>query len=68
MISIYRQGETEGTFVDNENGELAFTPDDGSVKEIIKINGWDGAGFAVTETSEESVFSVGEEFEFPFVF
>ena len=68
IISIYRQGETEGTFVDNGNGELAFTSDDESVKGIIKINGWDGASFKVTETSEESVFSVGEEFEFPFVF
>ena len=68
IISIYRQGETEGTFVDNGNGELAFTSDDESVKGIIKINGWDGASFKVTETSEESVFSVGEEFEFPFIF
>lgn len=68
IISIYRQGETEGTFVDNGNGELAFTSDDGSVKGTIKINGWDGASFKVTETSGESVFSVGEKFEFPFAF
>ncbi|MFW5677515.1 MAG: DUF1311 domain-containing protein, partial [Acetivibrio ethanolgignens] len=64
----YRQGETEGTFVDNGNGELAFTSDDGSVKGIIKINGWNGASFKVTETSGESVFSVGEEVKFPFAF
>lgn len=68
IISIYRQGETEGTFVDNGNGELAFTSDDGSVKGIIKINGWDGASFEVTETLGESVFSVGEKVTFPFVF
>lgn len=68
IISIYRQGETEGTFVDNGNGELAFTSDDGSIKGIIKINGWDGASFKVTEVSGESAFSVGEEFKFPFVF
>lgn len=68
IISIYRQGETEGTFVDNGNGELAFTSDDGSVKGIIKINGWNGASFKVTETSGESVFSVGEEVKFPFAF
>lgn len=68
MISIYRQGETKGTFVDNGNGELAFTSDDGSVKGIIKINGWDGASFKVTETSGDSVFSIGEEVQFPFVF
>lgn len=68
IISIYRQGETEGTFVDNGNGELAFTSDDGSVKGTIKINGWDGASFKVTETSGESAFSVGEEVKFPFAF
>ena len=68
IISIYRQGETEGSFVDNGNGELAFTSNDGSVKGIIKINGWDGASFEVTETSKEHVFSVGEKVIFPFVF
>ena len=68
FISIYREGETKGTFVDNGNGELAFTSDDGSVKGIIKINGWDGASFKVTETSGEAVFSAGEEVNFPFAF
>ncbi len=68
VISIYRQGGTEGTFADNGNGELTFTSDDGSIKGIIKINGWDGASFKVTETSGESVFSAGEEFQFPFAF
>ena len=68
IISIYRQGETEGSFIDNENGELAFTSVDGSVKGIIRINGWDGASFEVTEISGASAFSVGEMFEFPFVF
>lgn len=68
IISIYRQGETEGTFTDNGNGELNFTSDDGSVKGIIKINGWSGASFEITEISGASAFSVGEIFEFPFVF
>lgn len=68
IISIYRQGETKGSFVDNGNGELAFTSNDGKVKGIIKINGWDGASFKVTETAEESIFFVGEEDKFPFVF
>lgn len=68
VISIYREGETEGTFVDNGNGELVYTSEDGSVKGIIKIDGWNGANFKVTETSCESPFSVGEEFEFPFTF
>ena len=67
-ISIYRQGGTQGTFVDNGNGELTFTSDDGSIKGIIKINGWDGASFKVTEISGESAFSVGEEVRFPFAF
>lgn len=68
IISIYRLGEIEGTFVDNGNGELAFISYDESIKGIIKISGWDGASFTVTETSGESVFSVGEEVTFPFVF
>lgn len=68
IISIYRQGEIRGTFTDSGNGDLAFTSDDGSVKGIIKINRWDFASFKVTETSGESVFSVGEEVEFPFAF
>ena len=68
IISIYRQGEAEGTFVDNGNGELTFTSDDGSIKGTIKLNGWDGASFKVTETAGESAFAVGEEFEFPFAF
>ena len=68
IISMYRQGETRGTFIDNGNGELAFASDDGSVKGIIKLNGWDGASFKVIETSGESVFSTGEEVVFPFVF
>ena len=68
VISIYRQGETEGTFVDNGNGELVYASKDGSVKGIIKINGWNGANFKVTEISGESPFSPGEELEFPLLF
>ena len=68
IITIYRQGELNGTFVDNGNGELAFTSDDGNVKGTININGWDGASFKITETMGESVFFVGEEVTFPFVF
>lgn len=68
IISIYRQGETKGSFVDNGNGELAFTSDDGNVKGMIKINGWDGASFKVTEAAGDSIFFVGEEDKFPFVF
>ena len=68
VISIYRQGETEGAFVDNGNGELVYTSKDGGVKGIIKIDGWNGAGFKVTEISGEAPFSVGEEFQFPVSF
>ena len=68
VISIYRQGETEGSFVDNGNGELVFTSEDGSVKGTITIDGWNGASFKVTEICGESPFSVGEEFEFPLTF
>ena len=42
VISIYRQGELKGSFVDNGNGELEFSSEDGSVKGIIQINGWAG--------------------------
>jgi len=65
ILSIYRQGRIEGSFVDNGNGEMAFSSDDGSVKGIIKINGQGGASFQVIEISGESPFWVGEEFEFP---
>lgn len=68
VISIYRQGEMEGSFVDHGNGELSFTSEDGSVKGMIKIDGWNGASFKVTETYGESPFSAGEEVEFPFAF
>ena len=68
VISIYRQGEITGTFTDNGNGELAFTSDDESIKGIIQINGWDGASFRITEASEGSPFSTGEEFLFPIAF
>lgn len=68
ILSVYRLGQIEGTFVDNGNGELAFTSYDESVKGIIKMNGWDGASFEVTEISGDSVFSVGEEIDFPFAF
>uniref|UniRef100_UPI004055A80B lysozyme inhibitor LprI family protein n=1 Tax=Acetatifactor sp. TaxID=1872090 RepID=UPI004055A80B len=68
IISIYRQGEIKGSFIDNGNGELAFTSDDGNIKGIIKINGWDGATFKITETIGAVPFSVGEKVEFPFAF
>lgn len=71
VISIYRLTEFQGTFVDNENGELSFTSNDADtriVKGIIKINGWDGASFTVTEAPEGYVISAGEEFYFPFAF
>lgn len=68
VISIYRQGEITGTFTDNGNGELAFTSDDESIKGIIQINGWDGASFRITEASDGSPFTTGEEFLFPIAF
>lgn len=70
VISIYKLGEIEGVFVDNGNGELSFTSNDADtriVKGIIKINGWNGASFTVTE-APEGFISAGEEFDFPFAF
>ena len=68
IISVYRMGEIEGSFIDNGNGNLDFTSDDGSIKGTIQINGWNGATFEVTETIGAVPFSVGEKFEFPFAF
>ncbi len=71
VISIHRLAKIEGVFADNGNGELSFTSNDadtGIVKGIIKINGWDGASFTVTEAPEGYILSVGEEFDFPFAF
>lgn len=68
VISVYRLGQLEGSFVENGDGKLEFTSDDGCVKGIIVINGWDGASFEVTEISGDSVFSVGEIVSFPVVF
>ena len=68
VISAYRQGEIEGTFIDQEDRKLVVTSDDGSVKGVIQMNGWNGASFTVTEVIGESPFAEGEVFEFPFVF
>ena len=68
VISVYRQGELEGIFTDQGNGKLLFTSDDGMVKGVIQVNGWNGASFTVTEVTGESPFVEGEEVEFPFVF
>ena len=68
MEHVWIIREPEGSFVDNGNGELIFASEDGSVKGIIRIVGWNGASFKVTEISGGSPFSAGEEFEFPFTF
>lgn len=67
-ISIYRVGQLTGTFVDNGDGELIFTSDDENVKGIIKIDGWNGASFEVTEVHGASIFTVGDTFEFPYLY
>lgn len=68
VISVYRQGMLEGSFVDNGNGNLSFLSNDGTVKGTIVIDGWKGASFEITEAAGECAFSAGEKFEFPFVF
>lgn len=71
VISIHRLVGFKGTFVDNGNGELSFTSNDADsriVKGIIKINGWDGASFTLTEAPEGYIVPVGEKFDFPFAF
>lgn len=49
------------------NGEYEFVSYSENVKGIIKMNGWEGASFEVTE-SVDSPFTVGENFEFDFAF
>lgn len=68
VVSLSGRDELEGTFAGGGNGELAFTADDGSVKGVIRIDGWDGARFEVTETADGSPFSAGETAEFPIMF
>lgn len=67
-ISIYRLGQLTGTFMDNGDGELIFTSDDENVKGIIKIDGWNGVSFEVTEVHGASIFTVGDTFEFPYLY
>ena len=64
IIDLYRLCCLEGSFVDDGNGELVFISDNGDIKGIINVNGWDGASFEITETSNGLV-SVGEIFYFP---
>ena len=68
VVSLPGRDELDGTFADGGNGGLAFTSDDGSVKGVIRIDGWDGARFEVTEAADGSPFSAGETAEFPIVF
>lgn len=68
VISVYRQGELRGTFVDQGNGKLIFTSDDEKIRGVIQINEWSGATFQVIEISGKSAFVEGEKIEFPFVF
>lgn len=72
VISIFGMGEISGTFVDNGDGELSFTSNDADtrmIEGIIKINGWDGAGFTVTEAPDGAwAWYIGKEMDFPFAF
>ncbi|SFC28396.1 lysozyme inhibitor LprI family protein [Butyrivibrio sp. YAB3001] len=66
-ISLYRIGELHGTIEDDESGNKLFVSEDGNVKGIITY-GWDGATFKVTEVTGDSIVSVNDVYEFPFVF
>jgi uncharacterized protein YecT (DUF1311 family) len=67
VISIFRLGGTEGTFKEKGSGEYEFTSYSENVKGIIRMNGWEGASFEVTE-SVDSPFTAGDKFEFDFAF
>ncbi len=66
-ISLYRTGELTGSVTESGIEELEFVSDDESVKGTIKY-GWDGATFEVTEAGDDAIVSVGDSFDFPFVF
>lgn len=67
VISIYRLGETEGTFSDKGNGVYEYVSYSENVKGIIRMNGWDGATFEVTECFD-CPFNAGDKYEFDFAF
>ena len=67
IISIYRLGETEGTFEEAGDGKYEFVFYSENVKGILRMNGWEGASFEVTE-SADSPFAAGDLFEFDFAF
>lgn len=66
-ISLYNQGHLEGDFVEKSDGVLEFTANKGDIKGIIKVNGWDGASFEITE-SDDTMYAVGKKYEFGFTF
>ena len=67
VISIFRLGETEGTFKDKGDGVFEYISYSENVKGIIKMNGWDGATFEVTECYD-CPFNAGDKYEFDFAF
>ncbi|MCR5754984.1 MAG: DUF1311 domain-containing protein [Acetatifactor sp.] len=68
IVSIYRLIALEGSFTDNGDGTLSFRDEECDVEGIITIAPWNGASFEVTASPEDFVVSVGETFEFDFVF
>lgn len=68
IISLYRTGVLEGTFVDQGNGRLAFTSYDEKVQGTILLRGWDGASFEVTAAGDDAIVNVGAKYEFNFAY
>lgn len=67
-ITLYRLGTFHGTIEDDDGaGHALFVSDDGNIKGNITY-GWDGAKFEVTDVTGDSFLTVGEVYEFPFVF
>ena len=66
-LSLYRIGELEGAADKAGDGMLSFASYDDTVKGTISY-GWDGATFTVTEASDDSIVSAGDEYVFPLVF
>ena len=64
---MYRIGELNGSVEKSGTDSLSFVSEDDVVKGTITY-GWDGATFEVTDVNGDAIVSVGEVYEFSFVF
>ncbi len=68
VICIREIGELRGTFSFKSDGEYLFSAYDNSVKGLIRLKGWNGASFEVTEADSDLPFKAGDRFDFDQVY